>query len=412
MKRNTLLICICILFAACANDDSLDNFQRARALGNNTRTYDEALAVAQRAAGYIDGWNNASSSSRRRVKAKCDNQVICSSETRTSEDGLDTLMYIFNYEDNKGFAIVSANKATEELLAVTEEGNYTEDSAETDETGLNFFIELAEKYVKNKETPNRLDPIPFYHEEIMHLSVNNLISVKWGQTFPEGNYCPNGYSGCAVTAIAQIMSYYEFPQSINLTYPNADMSTQSFDWDDMKNHILYYNVGGNESPLYCSATDSAHNAIGRLCRQLGSLFNATYNTTGTGVSPTVIRQPLLNMGYNCDTLISYTAGTSFIKLNQNRPLFLCGYTTDYEGHAWVVDGYESTITDRTYADGHTEHFQTTYNHVNWGWKGRNNGYYLDNVFDTTNYHSLDSGPYPATASYDFSNNVKYYVPYI
>ena len=139
---------MCILFASCSDEESFDNIQRTSVIDNNTRTYDEALSIAQRAAEYIDKWNNIPISSRRRVKTKNDNQVICTSKTIKSEDGLDTLMYIFNFENDKGFAIVSANKATEELLAITEKGNYTQDS---DETGFGMFMDLAENYIKKQQ---------------------------------------------------------------------------------------------------------------------------------------------------------------------------------------------------------------------------------------------------------------------
>jgi len=414
MKRTLFLLSIitsCFIIS-CSDDDTINvNHKKCVVSNQNSRTYDEAYKLAQKAASFIDEKDDVNNSTKRKIKSST-NQDICSSVVKTSQDGKDTLMYIFNYENEKGFAIISAKNTTEGILAVTEDGNYIEGSAENDETGINLFLELAEKYIKENDMPNRLDPVPFFISDTLHNQVFNLVRVKWGQRHPEGHYCPNGISGCVITAIAQIMSYYEYPDSIELTYPGADMSVQHLDWDDIRSHILYYPVNGNESPLYCSASDSAHNALGRLCRQLGHLFGSTYNPTSTGTVSSTIKQDLIDLGYNCNTLTSYTSGTSKTYLDQNKPLYLCGRTAQDSGHGWVVDGYESLTIHSTYFDGTTENIFLLYNHVNWGWNGRNNGYFLDNVFDTTNYHSLDSSPYPPTASYNFEYNIRYYVPYV
>jgi hypothetical protein len=51
-----------------------------------------------------------------------------------------------------------------------------------------------------------------------------------------------------------------------------------------------------------------------------------------------------------------------------------------------------------------------YNHLNWGWDGYNNGYYLTNVFDTQNYSELDFG---VSGSVDYNFSAKLYMyPYI
>ena len=52
---------------------------------------------------------------------------------------------------------------------------------------------------------------------------------------------------------------------------------------------------------------------------------------------------------------------------------------------------------------------TYYNHINWGWNGRNNGYFLDNIFDTQNYQNLDSSPY-STVNINFTHEIRYCVP--
>ncbi len=58
----------------------------------------------------------------------------------------DTLMYVFNYDNNQGYALVSTNLATEPLIAVTEQG-HLDPSQETDNPGLKLYLEMAKQYV-------------------------------------------------------------------------------------------------------------------------------------------------------------------------------------------------------------------------------------------------------------------------
>ena len=101
------------------------------------RTYAEALAIAQDAVGML-GENCATRSGKSRSVNTSDVQYIVSSFSTRSAGVPDTLMYIFNYEDNAGFAVVSANRATEGLIAVTEQGNYSV-GKETENGGLDFI---------------------------------------------------------------------------------------------------------------------------------------------------------------------------------------------------------------------------------------------------------------------------------
>ena len=48
---------------------------------------------------------------------------------------------------------------------------------------------------------------------------------------------------------------------------------------------------------------------------------------------------------------------------------------------------------------------TYYNHFNWGWNGNNNGYFLSNVFDVTQYKILDEGSV-STETYNLEHDVQ------
>ena len=77
------------------------------------------------------------------------------------------------------------------------------------------------------------------------------------------------------------------------------------------------------------------------------------------------------------------------------------------GHAWVADGYKQiNYIQTTYEyelNGRpviVDQSITTqyYLHLNWGWDGRNNGYFYEGVFNAGNPFILDSGSINASNS--------------
>ncbi len=77
------------------------------------RTYEEALIIAKNAAGMLDNNSNTRSNKSRTININSVQYIVNPSNSRSTES-CDTLMYVFNYEDNSGFAIISANRATED----------------------------------------------------------------------------------------------------------------------------------------------------------------------------------------------------------------------------------------------------------------------------------------------------------
>ena len=213
--------------------------------------------------------------------------------------------------------------------------------------------------------------------------------MRGGANSPiEGKYCPNHVAGCAPVAAAQLMSYYQYPDTIELMYNTADMTFQPLDWEDICKHKIYYSRV--LETLSCEASNSAHNAIGILCRQLGYLMNSDYysdnNNTSTGIN--YIYPAMQALGYTRQTeWWSYNEGYFKNGLNRCHPLYIAG-----TGHAWLCDGYRQLDITKYYLLDNTPpiHWTELYNHFNWGWNGRGNGYYLDMVFVPSQYEELDS----------------------
>ena len=54
-----------------------------------------------------------------------------------------------------------------------------------------------------------------------------------------------------------------------------------------------------------------------------------------------------------------------------------------------------------------------FNHINWGWDGFDNGYFLCDVFNANRVDYIDNGcsQLPNDENYNFINNFKYFTVY-
>lgn len=437
MKHNFLYLMFLFGLVSCTDEilteENSNIIQEAQETNYvNYRSYAEALEIAQNSISMLenDEADTRGGNTERVLNLENGVRAILQEDTRagiTDADN-DTLIYIFNFKDKKGFAVVSACRQTDGLIAVVESDSY-EPGVLTGNPGFDSFMKMAELYVANEsknkfaETRASANPImckPVY-DTIFNKRVTPKISVKWGQKQVMGQFCPNKISGCTNTAIAQIMSYFKYPSSISLTYSGRDVNTTSLDWAAMCNHTYTY-VNSNR--------DTADIQIGRLARQLGKKTDSTYGSKSTSATISNARSALSSLGYtvgkikkietvnnNIDRDDMYTLAND---LAQNRLIYMRGENKKGRGHAWVVDGcYYVKALYRLMAtyDGETWSvfkemgtYRTCHNHINWGWNGMHNGYFNGWIFNAN--MELEEDPGLFYNSYDslaiFIKDFKYF----
>ena len=419
MKTKLLSIfALAIMMASCSNEELIDSdFQQpAPKQTSSIRSYEEALQIAQASIQMVDGQAQTRAASSRIISLNDSKVCLTGSKTR-SENGNDTLMYVFNFEDNQGFAVVSANKATEGLIAITGSGNYNPDEpSEID--GFNLYMDLVKKYIASRGPG--LDPILPDGRDSFAVEFNYVgpyITVNWGQVHPEGEFCSNGICGCSNTAIAQIMSYYEHPSGTPITYPNRDVYYQTFNWTQMKAH----QTGHARYDNSCSS-DDIHTSIGRLCRQSGYIAGSYYAQDYTSTTLPGKKSALQFFGYNTNDWTYYSNASIKDTIDAGCPMIICGWdpTVSDIGHAWVMDGYMEKVSlhywiSHPIVGSNIEIAElidtnyTYYYHFNWGWYGWNNGYFLYNVFDTDN--GLYDSSNHVNINFNFNSNVQILCPH-
>lgn len=342
--RRLLLLLVVVAVAATScqkevvySDTPKQNFG-VEITNSNTRSYQEALAIAEDALTLLEGKETRSTT--KRVIKRNEGQTVKRPVTRGSETEEEPIMYVFNNEDSQGFTIVAADRSYQPLIAVTEYGNYTYGEP----TGVEPFDLLMEDMATtlSYNPPSLIEPeIPLvptpgcYFDTVdIYERMDPLIATKWHQHGIFGSKCVNGASGCAATAFGQIMTYHGYPASLTLTHNNN--SNLSFDWANIRRIKT-----GNETFV---GDRNPKNQIALLLREIGERMEMEYHNNGTsGTNENCLLRGIRNLGYSAsmNTNTSVSISFSLIKYNINNfcPVIISGYNQSEKGHVWVADGF-------------------------------------------------------------------------
>lgn len=208
--------------------------------------------------------------------------------------------------------------------------------------------------------------------------VEPLVTTKWNQDAPFNNFAPEYTddnnntqrcaTGCAATAMAQIMKFHNWPEQGVGHYSyehqsfgtiSSDFSEHVYDWTNM---IDRYNNG--------EYSNVQADAVALLMKDCGVSLNMNYGPV-SGASIYSYTPAFKNyFRYSSRTVNRSGCETAEFtriitdELQEGRPIIYCG-TGEDGGHAFVVDGYD------------TNYFL----HVNWGWGGYSDGYFDMNYMD-------------------------------
>lgn len=309
-----------------------------------------------------------------------------------------TAYYVFNATSpqgsngsGQGFVIVSGDDRTVPILGYADKGAFDPDRLPAN---LQAWLESCEAQIRQlgenvhenvNTNGNKKGKAPRKEAEASKKAIIPMLTTTWNQDDPYNRMCPvlsnkRCVTGCVATAMAQTMFYHR-ANSVGAT--QADISgytTSSYgltvnsipagttlDWANMLD-----DYSGNE-------TDEQCNAIAVLLAACGasvSMDYGIYETGGSSASSSAIPNALKTyFGYQAE--MSYKSRENytidewdnliFNELKNNRPVIYNG-DTSRGGHAFVIDGYDG---DGLY-------------HVNWGWGGMSDGYFVLSVMNPNN----------------------------
>jgi len=288
--------------------------------------------------------------------------------------------YVYDRGNAGGFVVVAGDDRIPQVLGYSEVGDF---SATAMPAAVKYWVEAMSSQIAYLQSHGN---VPAHQPARRVAPVAPLLKTQWSQEEPYNNYCPTYVSssgdtlrsvtGCVATAVAQVMNYYKWPavgrgshsyscnvNNVTRTELSVDFSQSVYQWDYMLNT---YNQ--SSSPESCDA-------VAKLMSDVGISMDMGYGSS-SGASEVVAMNAMQRyFGYTdrCYVLSRdyYNAEEwdQFLvdELSAQRPILYCGYDNS-GGHAFVLDGFN--------ADG--------YYHVNWGWGGAYDGYYLVSVLAPSN----------------------------
>ena len=394
MKKVFFLVTIAFVLLACSK--TAENSPSAERDRLSTRiSLMEALGHMN---GLVDQLNGADTKSSFSKSYSMDKVFsVCHIPTVTksgeSEDTADTMMYVVNFDNDEGFAVLAADsRMPADVLCITEKGHMSEelfaaakealegDGATDDSLWVPMLLlASAERTRANGIDPG--DPGPIGGGP--GVALGPFVYTKWAQdTIPFNQSIPGqANAGCSVVAVAQIMAYEEFASTMVFNGVTCD-------WSWMKSVYTY------PSPNFAGFTP-AQTQVANFFYELWKPGNC--NVSNGGGTTSDAAQTLRNYGYSSVVIhYGYMGFTDSLhsvvryQVYSGHPVYCRGSHNISIGHAWVIDGYIAGFY-----------------HINWGWLGNSDGYYAAGVFDTSqrdHISSIDSGNevvIPKSYTFDF-----------
>jgi|ERR1035437_335908 hypothetical protein len=384
--------------------------QSCKKQDNTTETYvtdekfvaiSEARDVAEKI-DYNDFFGDSIKKSTLKSASTLDKRVIKDSLAVCDKNNKQNCyFYVFNYKAG-GFCIVSADKRNTPVIAFSDQGSFNI-KLESISVGLAQWMEGSAAIIKNKrnqklkssssideqweraENPSitnistlKMEPITPPQRSYVY-TVGPLLKTTWDQGCGYNDYCPNmsnpnncdhAFTGCATTAIAQVLAYWKFPSTYN--------------WSAMS---LTY---GNDYVARLMG-DIFPNVISSYNEKTGSACTNDYNITHVLLNTFHFRSASLAGYVNGITENGGMDDTKIIQnVISNQPVIIGGMESSWSilgipvtngGHVWVVDGYKYC-----YAAGHDGMggIGKIYYGINWGWSGTYNGWFSMDSWSTPN----------------------------
>lgn len=322
--------------------------------------------------------------------------------TRSTVADVEDLLYIVEFEDGKGSAILGADKRVEGVFAVLDEGVITAEDFDNAANGvatdeLNTYLagliadEAIEQMSRSIITPI-LPPIPdelrvtyVIRDTVANYQEPPILYTHWDQKGTYNDYCLNNIgeecdAGPLTIAMAQLLLAVEYPNRHTITIGNESFSRSILSEkryngnanvtvdDEVARYVHCVGVNLGNDYLYEQLNESFNSALTFLNRYGWHMNEDIATATFDKVSDYV-----------------YT---------QKRPALISGYNTyaPSQIHYWLIDGVS-----------HTSYYETLYTyegnklisiepqglqswtkvHANFGKAGRSDGFYSWGIFNVS-----------------------------
>ena len=332
-------------------------------------------------------------------------------KTEMGEKAQTPVYYIFNTETT--FVIVSGDDRAEEVLAYGDRPLNLDRIPANMQAWLNGYKRQLDWLLMHPDAKVE-KPTTAKAPGLKATTYGPLLTCLWDQTEPYWDLCKftyggtnyQCYTGCPATSASMVLYYWKYPtepvgplpaysstlelgywNSVSFTY--AALPQVTFDWDNMKDHYGTWKDenGTTHNETYTEAEGAA---VATLMRYVGQAEHMMYGTAaagGSGIYTTdaqVVADMYIGFGYDEATtrLVqkgSYTeaqwAQLLQTEMIESRPVVFMAVDNGAGGHAFNVDGYDSSLNKY---------------HINFGWSGDGNNWCAMNAFSDGEGYTFNS----------------------
>lgn len=311
----------------------------------------------------------------------------------------DTLAYIVNFSNAKGYALIAADdRSISRVLFCTEQGIYDKEDIKTNlemYTMIDKSIKSITGDIYNFEHNKQQAKLYCDSKEIkgegvatstISTSEGPYMTIKWGQGDIYNALChkcskcsDQSSVGCVQLAIAEIMSYYKKPNQLQDGYAlhwdkmlakNRIQNLDSVGRIDLQ-HLLGYIQKTNHKNIEVYGCEKAHNGTLAYVARDGEVYRA--------------------IGYSLEGYLETNSGNTLFSTLESKkhPLVVAD-----DIHAWIADGYKVVVSNTPTiivdAYGNVQNaaqaIQQKFIHYNWGWQGDSNGYFDLSILHDPDYN--------------------------
>ena len=332
-------------------------------------------------------------------------QTIALAYTENSSVG-EALYYVFNINTDDGFVIVTADDAAHPIIGYSTKNKFILPKPNTNinywlsnrkkeiiaikEANIEATVDIAREWGGDFSSNNNLRKSNNLNS-VTTVSVAPLVQTIWDQSPYYNALCPGtganeSVTGCVATAMAQVMKYWNYPAQGRDTSSYCDCTAGGYtdQWGTLSANYGATTYSWSAMPLL---VNSPNLAVATLMYQCGVSVDMDYDANGSGADALSVETgggPCSQIAlvkyfkYDSTTIHGYqkiaggytdTTWIALIKvdLNAGRPVIYEGDDATQGGHCWVCDGYDAT----------------NLLHMNWGWSGQDDGYFMVTDLTTT-----------------------------
>ena len=420
--RLFLLLAAGLFLASCSEPqpDEFPNPDPPPTVGRHTVPIDQALGELHDLLGVIDGQGTRAGGVRTIAQVQTLHAQALALTRSASEPGEqpENLLYVVNFEDDAGYAVLGADDRLPAVLAVTDEGSLTTEelvraaNGQTTPEEFTFPPEMLMNYVSGiggiggggiggggiggggiptgpfTDFDTQLGNPPAGFEGYEWSDWKNLeyvapmVTTRWHQEDPFNRHCPviggeTCVAGCAAIAMAQIVASNHLHHNVS----PGRIGNISLNWTLIRQGII--------DPDLLNRNSSIANQVALLVAALGLKLGMNYGVTQSGASIDDAEYCFKYIGYK--GVNNHTFRPSYVRTmlwERQRPTYVRAVNAQKEGHAWVADGWLYRRRDQ-YAvifgkrsDYSVSNQTQTLMHCNFGWGGRCDGFYHIGLFNT------------------------------